>query len=89
LASPTSFHAERDRRKLAKTDRIDAENLAHMGVVLKLETRQPLDESANELKELYMARDALIKDRTAAKNRAQDLTSITLRVKRSSEAIDT
>ena len=60
--------------KLAKTDRIDAANLARMGAVLELEARQPKPENLNELKELYVAREALVKDRTAAKNRQKQLT---------------
>jgi transposase len=59
--------------KLAKTDRIDAANLARMGAVLELEARQPKPENLNELKELYVARQALLKDRTAARNRANQI----------------
>jgi len=59
--------------KLAKTDRIDAANLARMGAVLELEGLQPRPEYLNELKELYVARAALIKDRTAAKNRQKQI----------------
>lgn len=60
--------------KLAKTDRIDAANLARMGAALELEARPPRPESLNELKELYAARQALVKDRTAARNRQKQLT---------------
>jgi transposase len=59
--------------KLAKTDRIDAANLARMGAVLELKALQPRPEYLNELKELYGARAALIKDRTAAKNRQKQI----------------
>lgn len=59
--------------KLAKTDRIDAANLARMGAVLELEALQPRPENLNELKELYVAREALVKDRTAAKNRQKQI----------------
>ena len=60
--------------KLAKTDRLDAAMLARMGAVLELETRPARSEALLELNELYIAREALVKDRTAAKNRAKVLT---------------
>ncbi len=60
--------------KLAKTDRIDAKNLARMGALLYLELRSPRPQILNELKELYAAREALVKDRTAAKNREKQLS---------------
>ncbi len=60
--------------KLAKTDQIDAANLARMGAALELEARPPRPEYLNELKELYAAREALVKDRTAARNRQKQLT---------------
>ena len=58
----------------AKTDRIDAAMLARMGAVLKPDTRPALSKTACDLKELHMMRAALVKDRTAAKNRAGTLT---------------
>ena len=61
--------------KLAKTDRIDAAMLARMGAVLELETRPPRSEALLELKELHLAREALVKDRTAAKNRGKVLAA--------------
>jgi transposase len=48
--------------------------LAKMGAMLELETRPARSEILLELKELYLAREALVKDRTAAKNRAKALT---------------
>jgi transposase len=60
--------------KLAKTDRLDAAILARMGALLELEARPARSEVLLELKELYVARDALVKDRTAAKNRGKTLT---------------
>jgi transposase len=54
---------------LAKTDRLDAALLARMGALLELEARPTRSESLNELAELHVARGALVKDRTAAKNR--------------------
>jgi transposase len=60
--------------KLAKTDRLDAAMLARMGAVLELEARPARSEALLELRELYGAREALVKDRTAAKNRGKVLT---------------
>jgi transposase len=60
--------------KLAKTDRADAAMLARMGVALALAVRPISSEMLGELKELNLARQALIKDRTAAKNRAKILS---------------
>ena len=60
--------------KLAKTDRIDAALLARMGALPQLEVREPRSEIVNDLKELRHAREALVKDRTAAKNRSKALT---------------
>ena len=60
--------------KLAKTDRLDAAILARMGALLELQARPAPSEVLLELKELYVAREALVKDRTAAKNRAKILT---------------
>ena len=54
--------------KLAKTDRLDAAMLARMGALLELEARPARSNALLELKELHIARDALVKDRTAAKN---------------------
>lgn len=65
--------------KLAKTDRCDAAMLARMGAVLALTARSPRSALLNELKDLHMARAALIKDRTAARNRAKTLTLALLR----------
>lgn len=60
--------------KLAKTDTLDAKLLARMGAVLEIEPRPICTAAIAELRELHGARDALIKDRTAAKNRAKALT---------------
>jgi transposase len=59
--------------KLAKTDRLDAAMLARMGAWLQLPTRPPRSEIVLELKDLHLAREALVKDRTAAKNRGKVL----------------
>jgi len=65
--------------KLAKTDRLDAILLARMGALLQLETRPAPDETIAELRQFHLAREALVKDRTAAKNRAKSLTITLLR----------
>lgn len=48
--------------------------LAKMGVTLELTTRSARSDLLFELKERYLAREALMKDHTAAKNRAKALT---------------
>jgi len=53
----------------AKTDRVDARMLAAMGAAFALEPDRPRPEELYELKELQMARSALVKDRTRLKNR--------------------
>ena len=60
---------------LAKTDRLDAAMPARMGALLELQTRPPRTEVLLELKELHLAREALVKDRTAAKNRRNALNA--------------
>ena len=60
--------------KPAKTDRLDAAMLARMGALLELEPRPVRSPVLNTLKDLLMAREALMKSRTAAKNRAKTLT---------------
>jgi transposase len=59
--------------KLAKTDRLDAAMLARMGALLELQPRPVRSCLLAELKDLHMARAALVKNRTAAKNRAKTL----------------
>lgn len=61
--------------RLAKTDRIDAALLARYGALLEPRLLQANTQTHNDLKELHMARLALIKDKTAAKNRAKNLCS--------------
>ena len=53
----------------AKTDAIDAYLLAQMGQLLALAPRPVASDKLNALKELNVARQALIKDQTATKNR--------------------
>jgi transposase len=57
----------------AKTDRADSAMLARMGVALALEPRPLKPEILHELNDLQVARRALVKDRTAVKNRAKAL----------------
>ena len=54
-----------------KTDAVDARVLAKLGSALALEPDQPLDDKQYELRELFTARGALIKDRTRLINRLQ------------------
>ena len=65
--------------KLAKTDRMDAAMLARMGALLELEARPVRSPILNDLKDLHMAREALVKNRTAARNRAKNLTLAVLK----------
>ena len=53
----------------AKTDAVDARMLAEMGVAFQLQPDQPQDENQRILKELQIARAALIKDQTRLLNR--------------------
>ena len=59
---------------LAKTDRADAALLARMGAVLTLPVRPVASTAMRELEELLGAREALIKEQTATKNREKTLT---------------
>lgn len=65
--------------RLAKTDRLDAALLARMGALLELPARPPRTEMLGELKDLHVARGALVKDRTAAMNRDKSRTLPLLR----------
>ncbi len=58
---------------LAKTDPLDAAMLARMGVTIEPECRPMPGREMADLKDLRRAHQALIKDRTAAKNRAKHL----------------
>ena len=58
----------------AKTDQVDARMLAQMGAALDLIADKPADEGQDELKELQVARTALVKDRTRLKNRLKTQT---------------
>ncbi|MEO1532785.1 MAG: transposase [Pseudomonadota bacterium] len=65
--------------KLAKTDRIDAALLARFGALLEPALLTVPGEAVQHLKELTQARRALVRDRTAAKNRAATLAIALLR----------
>ena len=54
----------------AKTDAVDARLIAAMAAQLDLPTTAPLPEPTRLLKALQIARQGLVKDRAAAKNRA-------------------
>ena len=59
--------------KLAKTDRLDAA-IWLVWALARIGARPARSELLFELKELYVAREALVKDRTAARNRGKALT---------------
>jgi len=59
---------------LAKTDRIDALLLARMAATLQPPVRPAKTAQQVELAELINARDGLVRDRTALKNREKNLT---------------
>jgi transposase len=58
----------------AKTDRVDARLIARMGAMLEPRIAAPKAAILGTLHELHLARTALIRERTAAKNRAGQLT---------------
>ena len=58
----------------AKTDRIDARLLARMGAMIEPPLQEPKPAILAELHELQLARTALVRERTAAMNRAGRLT---------------
>src|SRR5690606_18874800 len=60
--------------RLAKTDPIDAAMLARMGMALEPASRPAASERLETLKELRAARQALVKDRPATRNRQSNLT---------------
>jgi transposase len=65
--------------QLAKTDRMDAAMLARFGALVEPGVRAAPSKIISDLKDLHVARTALIKDRTAAKNREKNLTSSLLK----------
>lgn len=65
--------------KLAKTDRCDAAMLARFGALLEPATRPVVSQTLDDMKELQCARQALVKDRTAALNRHKTVRSALLK----------
>ncbi len=63
----------------AKTDPIDARLIARMGAMLEPAAQAPRPQALDDLHELELARAALIRERTAAKNRGPRLTLALLR----------
>lgn len=57
----------------AKTDPVDARALAEMGAALLLQPQEPVSDTLRVLKELQIARQALVKDRTRLLNRLRSL----------------
>jgi transposase len=67
----------------AKTDTVDARVLAAMGGALRLEPDKPKSETAFDLKELRVEREALVRERTALLTRLKTLKlGVTLRLGR-------
>jgi len=64
---------------LAKTDRVDASMLARMGSLLELNADAPRCEILRDLRDMETARQALIRDRTAARARLSVATHPLLR----------
>jgi transposase len=58
----------------AKTDAVDARMLAQMGVAFDLEPSAPISQNMRDLKEMQIARVALITDRTRLLNRIKTQT---------------
>jgi transposase len=63
----------------AKTDRIDAALLARLGALLEPAPQAPRPAILDDLRELQLARAALLRDRTAAQNRAAQIRLLLLR----------
>lgn len=81
LAKINPRHARRFAEalgQLAKTDRLDAALLARFGALLEPPIRPVLTPTLDAMKELLVARQALIKDRTAALNRQKIVRSALL-----------
>ena len=62
----------------AKTDLDDARILARMGVALKLEPDAPIAENLLALRDLQVARTALVKERTRLGNRLRNRSHVQL-----------
>ena len=84
--------------QLAKTDRMDAGMLARFGALIEPPVRPAPPETLLKIRELHVTRTALVKDRTAAKNRGKTMSSPLLKqqnrqrlaqIERHLEAIET
>jgi transposase len=85
LSKVNPLHAKRFGQalgQLTKTDRMDAAMLARFGALIEPPIRPAPEKIIRDLRELHVARTALIKDRTAAKNRQKNLTRPLLKRKR-------
>jgi transposase len=65
--------------RLAKTDTVDAAMLARFAALLEPPGRPVASQALDEMKELHIARHALVKDRVAAKNREHTRRSTLLK----------
>ena len=63
----------------AKTDAVDAQVLARMGAALALEADAPIPPRLHDLKDLQVARSALVKERTRLRNRGHAQTNPVLK----------
>jgi transposase len=72
---------------LAKTDRLDAALLARMGVALTPQARPAPSATIVTLRQLQGAREALVRDRTALKNR-QKILDVPVLVRQNAETLD-
>ena len=76
LVRVNPLHARRFAQAIgqrAKTDAVDARVLAQMGAAVDLRPTEASSAARRALEELQVARDALVKDRTAALNRQQQV----------------
>jgi len=77
MAKVNPLHAKRFAQALgalSKTDRIDAKMLARLGIAVQPQTKPAAPQIMWDLKQLHVARTALIKARTAVKNRQKNLS---------------
>ena len=63
----------------AKTDAVDAAMLARFGALIEPPSRPVVSETLDQMKELHVARRALVKDRVAAANRAHNHRALLLK----------
>lgn len=71
----------------AKTDPVDAAMLARFGALLQPPPRPMVSQALDEMKELHMARRALVKDRVAAQNR-QHIRRSSLLMRQAAERLE-